>query len=113
MPLFFCQLDIDNFGEVQDAIWDARSKWYNIGICLKLKVSDLDTIDAELGIDLEEKFRRMIKSWLRNSQFCTWRDLCEAMTHRTVAMTNVADEVKKTKLETLTGEFSVLLGLLA
>ena len=97
-------MDINNFGEVQEAIWKARPKWYNIGICLKLEVSDLDSIDAESGIDLEEKFRRMIKSWLRNSELCTWTVLCEALRHPTVAMPNVADKVKRTKLETHTGE---------
>ena len=102
---FSCQLNINNFGEVQEAIWEARPKWYNIGICLKLEVSDLDSIDAESGIDLGEKFRCMIKSWLRNSEFCTWTVLCEALRHPTVAMSNVADKVKKTKLGALSGEF--------
>ena len=97
-------MDIDNFGEVQEAIWEARSKWYNIGIRLKLEVSDLDSINAESGIDLEEKFNRMIKSRLKMSEPCTWTVLYEALKHPTVAMPNVADKVKRMKFETLPGE---------
>ena len=96
------QLDISNFGEVQEAIWEARPKWYNIGIRLKLEVSDLDAIDAESGIDLEEKFNRMIKCWLKRSEPCTWTVLYDALKHKTVDMPNVA---AKLKLEPLTGEF--------
>ena len=97
-------MDIDDFRDVQEAIWEARPKWHNIGVRLKLKVSDLDAIDAESGIDLEEKFNRMIKSWLKRIESCTWIDLCEALKHPTVAMPNVADKVKTMKLGTSTGE---------
>ena len=95
-------MDISNFGEVQDAIWEARYKWYNIGIRLKLEVSDLDAIVAEPGIDLEEKFNRMIKCWLKRGESCMWTVLYEALKHKTVNMPNVAEKVK---LGTLTGEF--------
>ena len=99
------QLDIDDFRDVQEAIWEARPKWYNIGVRLKLEVSDLDAIDAESGIDLEEKFNRMIKSWLKRSASSTWTDMCESLKHPTVAMSNVADKVKTMKPGTSTGEF--------
>ena len=99
-------MNIDNFGEVQEAIWEARHKWYNIGVRLKLEVSDLDAIDAESGINLEEKFNRMIKCWLKRIEPCTWTDVCEALKHPTVAMPNVAENMKRMKLGTLTGEFS-------
>ena len=102
---FLIQLDLDNFRDVQEAIWEARPKWYNIGVRLKLEVSDLDAIDAESGIDLEEKFNRMIKSWLKRIEPRTWMVLCEALKHPTVAMPNVADKVKTMKLQTSTGEF--------
>ena len=102
---YLFQLDIGNFGEVQEAIWEARPKWYNIGVRLKLEVSDLDAIKAESGIDLEEKFNRMINCWLKSIESRTWATLYEALKHPTVAMPNVADKVKTLKLGTSTGEF--------
>ena len=51
---------MNDFAQVQEALWEARVKWKNIGIRLKLEVSDLDCIDAEPGIGIDEKFNRMI-----------------------------------------------------
>lgn len=97
-------MDIDDFAEVQEAVWEARSKWYNIGIRLKLKVPDLDCIDAEPGINVEEKFNRMVKSWLKMTESCTWPALCEALKHPTVAMPNVAEEVMRVRVGIPTSE---------
>ena len=97
-------MDIDDFAEVQEALWEARFKWYNIGIRLKLKVPDLNCIKFEPGIDLEEKFNRMINSWLNMGESCTWPTLCGALTHPTVAMPNVAEEVMRVRVGIPTGE---------
>ena len=57
-------LTVEDFADVQSALWDARSQWFNIGVRLQLKVPDLKAIDRELGLDLEDKFAKMIISWL-------------------------------------------------
>ena len=90
MTLPFLQLDTDNFAEVQEALWEARSKWYNIGTRLKLGVFELDCINAEPGCGLGEKFNLMIKTRLKKMEPCTWRDLYEALIHPTVDMPSVA-----------------------
>ena len=89
---------IDDFAEVQEALWEARLKWYNIGVRLELVVSDLDCIDAEVGIGLEDKFNRMIQKRLRQRKACTWRELYDVLRHPTVGMPGVAAELKKQKL---------------
>ena len=90
MTLPFLQLDTDDFAEVQEALWEARSKWHNIGTRLKLGVFELDCINAEPGFGLEEKFNLMIKTRLKKLEPCTWRDLYEALIHPTVDMPSVA-----------------------
>ena len=84
-------MDIDDFANVQEALWDARSKWHNIGIRLNLTVSELD---AESRFGLEEKFNLMIKTRLKKSEPCTWRELYDALNHPTVDMSKVAEKLR-------------------
>ena len=98
-------MSIDDFAEVQEALWPARAKWKNIGIRLKLAVSDLECINAEPGSGLDEKFDRMLSARLKKIEPCTWRDLYDALNHPTVAMSDVANKLAP-KLTT-TGRLSI------
>ena len=86
-------MTIDDFARVLEALWAARSKWKNIGVRLKLAVSDLDCINAEPGISLDEKFDRMLSARLKMIEPCTWRNLYDALNHPTVAMSDVASKL--------------------
>ena len=86
-------MGFEDFAEVQEALWEARSKWHNIGIQLKLKVHELECINAE-QCSLDDKFSEMIKIRLRKVEPCTWRDFCDALNHPTVGMPNVAEKLK-------------------
>ena len=106
---FPTQLGIDDFGDVQIALWRARSKWYNIGVRLKMDLTDLDVIDKERGLEIEDKFNRMVQSWLKTTQPCTWKVLYEALRDPTVDMSIVADTLSvnyiiKKQLDALYGE---------
>ena len=87
-------LTVNDFADVQSALWEARRKWFNIGVRLRLKVTDLEAIDHELGQDLEGKFVRMILSWLVSGEKCTWRALRETLKHHTVSLPVLAREIK-------------------
>ena len=84
-------MSINDFGEVQDALWEAKTKWHNIGVQLKLTTSDLDAIDADER-SVGEKLSSVIKTRL-NREPCTWRDLYDALTHPTVDMKAVAEKL--------------------
>ena len=73
---------------------EARAKWHNIGIRLNLGVFELDCVDAETGFGLDKKFNLMIKTRLKKSEPCTWRELYDALNHPTVDMPSVADKLK-------------------
>ena len=104
-PIFF-QLGIEDFAEVQEALWAARSKWHNIGTRLKLDVHELENIDAETGFGLDDKFNHMIKTRFNKIESCTWRDLYNALNHPTVAMSDVAN---KLSAKLTTGRLSIYL----
>ena len=87
-------LTVDDFADVQSALWDARSRWFNIGVRLGLKVTDLMAIKCEPGLDLEGKFIKMILSWLQRGKKCTWRELRMALKHSTVNLPELAWQIK-------------------
>ena len=89
------QLNSNDLADVQEVLWEAKLKWYNIGLRLNMKSHELDTIAKEAGDDFGEKLTRMIKSRLNMTEPCTWKVLYEAVIHPTVCMTNVASELKK------------------
>ena len=86
-------MGIEDFAEVQEALWAARSKWDNIGTRLKLDVHELEKIEAEGGMGLDMKFNLMIMTKLKKIEPCTWRDLYDALIHPTVAMFGVANKL--------------------
>jgi len=83
----------DDLADVQSALWEARHKWFNIGLRLGLKVTALKAIDLEKG-SLGEKLREMILTWLNLGQQCTWMALAEALKHHTVELPQLARMIK-------------------
>ena len=96
--LYNIQLSIDDFPEVQAALWEARAKWYNIGIRLKIEVSDLDCVNAESRIEIEGKYNRMIKLRLKMLKPSTWGEICDVLNHPTVNEPSLANKVRRQKV---------------
>ena len=66
-------------GTVLNEIHDARTKWYYIGIELKLDVSTLKAIESKYS-DCKDCLREVITKWLKAVQpKPTWRSLVDAL----------------------------------
>ncbi|CAI8020892.1 Interferon-induced helicase C domain-containing protein 1 [Geodia barretti] len=89
-------LRVDDLYEIQEAIWDARPKWRNIGLGLKIRPPDIEVIDVNNG-NVDDKFHGMILKWLQNGKNCTWGALCEVLSLRSVGHDNLAAEIKRKK----------------
>ena len=61
------ELTINDLRDVLKTVWDARTKWYNIGSELRVDPETLDTI-KENEKKVEDRLRTMLKTWLRMSQ---------------------------------------------
>ena len=106
--IFISQLNSDDLREVQEALWEAQLKWYNIGLQLNMKSHELDKIGTEAGDDTEKKLTEMIKARLKMIEPCTWRVIYEALKNPTVNMLHVAQElIRKKKIVMPTGEQSM------
>ena len=70
------------------------TKWYQLGIQLKLGVTQLDVIDKETS-DVTQKTAKMFQLWLSTNPLATRRHVLEALRKRVIEENNVANEYEK------------------
>ena len=81
---------------VQVAIWDARAKWYSIGLGLGLSADTLDAIAKAHQQQPEECVIDTIKQWLRNDDpQPTWEALSDALRSPVVGYAHLAEKLPK------------------
>ena len=85
-------LQSSDIGLVLTKIWEARVKWYNLGIQLKVATSDLDAIQHDYK-DIGDCLRQMITYWLRNGTNQTWDKLIAALSHDTVGFSQLSRSI--------------------
>ena len=44
--------------------------------------------------DVEERFQRMLTTWLKAGKGCNWKHICEALGHHTVGMQHMAEKLR-------------------
>ena len=73
------KLNDSDLRSIQKYMWDARSKWFNIGIQLSVTIGDLEAIKKE-NPDCGGCLTRVLLTWLRKgSPTPTWQSLITAM----------------------------------
>ena len=88
------KLTVDNLERVQSKAWNARQKWYNIGLHLGIKPDELDCIRDRNNRDPDTCFMEMLKVWLRRpGDEATWQKLVEALKSETVGYGDVANTI--------------------
>ena len=58
------ELTVMDLCNIQECVWDARTKWYNIGLKLKIDPKMLKVIE-ESNKDIDNCFRAMLTTWLK------------------------------------------------
>ena len=77
-------LSIKDLCKVQRSTWEARSKWYNIGLELSIDPGTLDAI-KENSDNIDDQFRSMLTTWLKMVEpIPTFTALAEALQSPTV-----------------------------
>lgn len=76
-------------------MWEAREKWYNIGLCFNIPPSKLDVIKKESVDDIDEMFRKMIKEWLQKGYCCNWKTAYDALKSPTVDKGSTAENLRE------------------
>ena len=70
----------DDLRDVQKAVWDARRKWHNLGLELRIPLSELNTIQDQHKNEFPDCLKAMLIQWLRRSNPPpTWTALAAAL----------------------------------
>ena len=76
-------------------MWDARSKWYHIGVELDIETSTLDIIGTECQGKVEDCFTKLLTTWLsRVTPQPSWSALVEALESPAVDHLKLVDKIK-------------------
>ena len=94
---FLDGLGMKDLRKVQRATWEARAKWYNIGLELEIDPGTLDTVKGN-NDDIDDRFRAMLMTWLKMVQpKPTLAALAEALQSPTVGFGHLAEQVQALK----------------
>ena len=89
-------ISLADLKEVTKQVWDARTEWFQIGINLKLKATDLTVIERRHRGDPDSCFSGMLESWLKGAEStATWKGLVVAL--QSVGMDRLADKIQNLK----------------
>ena len=81
--------------KICNSIWDARMKWYNIGIQLEIDTSILDTIKHD-NDNVDSCLTAMLTGWLKQTTPSpTWQALVDALQSPMVGFRHLAESIEK------------------
>ena len=74
------QLSIGNLRDVLNHVYDARSKWREIGVQLRINAGTLEAIKKDHQGDCYECLEKLLRVWLRgNDPSPSWKALADAL----------------------------------
>lgn len=88
-------LTLTKLRSVRNRTWEARSRWQNIGIELKLEKTDLDAINLKNGSDTDACFGEMLSMWLKQTRSQpTWSKMIRALKTPAVGFQELAEHIE-------------------
>ena len=81
---------------VQNELWDARTRWKDLGEALGMHPSSTDAIAIKHRDEPSSCFREMLTEWLRggNDPPRTWSTIAAALRTKTVDLGAIAEEIE-------------------
>ena len=70
---------MDDLGIMLDAAWEARTKWYNLGVVLGTPTSTLDAIKVTHMNNTDNCITATMTQWLNGDPRPTWAKLQHAL----------------------------------
>ena len=86
-------MDLD-LSTVRNALHDVRTKWFDIGVELKVKISTLKSIETKYHGDDKDCLREVITEWLKANDHPTWKLLVNALKTRVIDEPRLAAELE-------------------
>ena len=89
------RLALKDLSTVHEELYDARFKWYNLGLKLGVEVAMLDKIKQEFS-NASDCLREVLQHWLQSSPCPTWEEVCAALRSCTVGGHRLAQQLEGT-----------------
>ena len=91
------RLKISDLQKVKNALWDARTRWKDVGEALGMDAITLDAIAIKLRNDPGNCLRDMLLEWLRGSEgpARAWSTIVAALRAATVDLGAIAEEIER------------------
>ena len=86
-------LNIDHLGDVRAELYEARTKWYDIGLALKVPVTTLDSTEGQFN-NHSDKLREILKVWLKTATEPTWQDVVGVLKSPVVGEPKLASDIE-------------------
>ena len=86
-------LNIDDLGTVWEALFDTRSKAYNIGLKLKVPMGRLKSIKKQYS-DPSDQLREMLTAWLEMAAQQKWQTIVDALRSRIIGEPKLASDIE-------------------
>ena len=88
------KLTTDDLGDVLEAVWEARVKWFNIGLKLGISAGTLNAIKKNNNQDPDDCLTVMLEYWLNNGKpKPSWVELVRALKSPMVGYAQLAEEL--------------------
>ena len=90
-----CQaLTVSDLVTVQRAVWEGRSRWYNIGLELGLTAGTLDAIQLTNHYNTDHCLTATLKEWLNRSELLpSWSGLVRALRAPPIGLEYLAEHL--------------------
>ena len=86
--------------DVHEHLLDAKVKWFCIGMGLRVKIEDLDAVEATKE-DMEDRLLEMIKIWLKKGTDKSWQTVIATLETKAVGRPDVAEAIRESLDEEL------------
>ena len=86
-------MTVADLKDVLEEVYDARSKWYYIGLHLKLPLGTLSAIESECKSSPDDGCRKMLQKWLETGKVRTWRALADALESELVGRQDLKEKI--------------------
>ena len=87
-------ISIKDLGNVYEKLYDARTKWFDIGLALNIENGTLESIENGQH-DNGECLRRMLAHRIQSGGPLCWNDVCCCLKKPTVGRRDLADEIQQ------------------
>ena len=91
-------LTIADLGDLYIATFDARIKWRNFLLVLKISSDTIDSIGKEWGNNPDDCYREGLKEWLKGGER-SWENIVKALSSPIVGHIHIARTIERDHLQ--------------